>query len=370
MAKFDSRQYGALKGRSTLHALIDVTHLCHQALDNCQSVRCLFVDFRKAFDRVDHSTVLRKMAELNIDDIFLRWMRSYLSDRRQRVKVGNVVSQWLRPNGGMPQGSYFGPYVFLIMINDLTTDVPLIKFVDDVTAVEIVNPGACSHMQTALDQITHWSDANFMEINTKKSKQMIFGSASLRNQQTPLLLRHDTIDTVPSFKLLGVSISSDLRWDVHIDIICAKASKRLHYLSLLRRSSVRHAELLLYYKTVVRPIIEYACPVWQSGLTEEHRQRLEAIQRRAFRIISGSTDYDLQCVVYDIEPVSIRLQNLTRSFFDRINEKHDCLHWLLPPSCSNYTDRLRTFNKLPLIKCRTQRFKQSFLPYSLANFQS
>ena len=72
MAKFNSRQYGALKGRSTLHTLIDVTHLCHQALDNCHSVRYLFVDFRKAFDRVDHTTVLRKMAELNIDDIFLR----------------------------------------------------------------------------------------------------------------------------------------------------------------------------------------------------------------------------------------------------------------------------------------------------------
>ena len=265
---------------------------------------------------------------------------------------------------------YFRPYVFLIMINDLTANVPLIKFVDDVTAVEIVNPSACSHMQTVFDQIADWSDANFMEINTKKSKQMVFGKASSRNQHTPLVLRQDIIDTVSSFKLLGVNISSDLRWDEHIDIINAKASKRLHYLSLLRRSSVCHAELLLFYKTIVRPILEYACPVWQSGLTEQHRQRLEAIQRRAFRIISGSTDYDLQCVVYDIEPVSIRLQNLTRSFFDRINVEHDCLHWLLPPSRSSYIDSLRTFNKLPLIKCRTQRYKQSFLPYSLANFQS
>jgi hypothetical protein len=239
------------------------------------------------------------------------------------------------------------------MINDLTTDVPLIKFVDDVTAVEIVNPGACSLMQTALDQIAHWSDAHFMEINTKKSKQMFFGTASSRNQQSPLVLRHDTIDTVPSFKLLGVNISSDLRWDEHVDMICAKASKRLHYLSLLVRSSVRHAELLLYFKTIVRPIIEYACPVWQPGLTEEHRQRLEAIQCRALRIISGSTDYELQCAIHDIDPVSIRLQNLTRSFFDRINEKHDCLHRLLPPNRSNYTDRLRTSNKLLLIKCRT-----------------
>jgi ribonuclease P/MRP protein subunit RPP40 len=179
MAKFDSRQYGALKGRSALHALIDVTHLCHQALDNCQSVSCLLVDFRKAFDRVDHTTVLRKMSEWNIDDSVLKWMRSYLSDRCQRVKGSNVVSPWLHPNGGMPQGCYFGPYVFLILINDLIANVPLVKFVDDSTAVEIVNPGACSHMQSVLDQIDHWCDVNFMEINTKKTKQMFFGVARL-----------------------------------------------------------------------------------------------------------------------------------------------------------------------------------------------
>ena len=60
-AKFDSRQYGALKGRSTLHALMDVTHLCHQALDNCQSVRCLIIDFRKAFDRVEPYNCIAKI---------------------------------------------------------------------------------------------------------------------------------------------------------------------------------------------------------------------------------------------------------------------------------------------------------------------
>jgi len=59
-------------------------------------------------------------------------------------------------------------------------------FVDDVNAVETVNPSAWSHMQTALDQIADWCDANFMEINTKNSKQMVFGLASSRNQYTPL----------------------------------------------------------------------------------------------------------------------------------------------------------------------------------------
>jgi hypothetical protein len=310
------------------------------------------------------------MSEWNIDIIFLKWMRSYLCNRRQRVKIGNVVSPWLQPNGGMPQGSFFGPYVFLILINDLTANVPLIKFVDDVTAVECVTNDAYSQMQIVIDQIADWSDRNFMSVNSRKSKEMIFGS--LKNDQpAPLVLRTGTIEAVQSFKLLGVYISDDLRWDQHIDAICSKASKRLHYLNLLRRSFVSETELLHYFKTVVRPVLEYACPVWQSSLTGEQRERIETIQRRALRIISGSNDYELYCAVYNIEPLSVRLSNLTRSFFERIRRPNDCLHYLLPPiRPSAVTDKLRKCNNLPLIKCRTQRFQHSFLPYALANFQA
>jgi ribonuclease P/MRP protein subunit RPP40 len=148
--------------------------MCHQAVDQHQSARCLFIDFSKAFDHVDHATVLNKLSEWGTDGIFSSWMRSYLYNRRQRVKIGNAVSAWSRPNGSIPQGSFFGPYVFLILINDLVANVPLIKFVDDITAVEIVSHGAGSQMQTVLDQIAGWCSTNFMVINPKKSKEMLF----------------------------------------------------------------------------------------------------------------------------------------------------------------------------------------------------
>jgi hypothetical protein len=94
----------------------------------------------------------------------------------------------------------------------------------------------------------------------------------------------------------------NLSWDDHVYTISVKVNKRLHFLKLLKRSSMTCDDLLQYYKSVIRPVLEYACPVWQSGLTVEQRGRLESIQWRALHLISGWLDYEIQCVLLDIEP--------------------------------------------------------------------
>ena len=157
---------------------------------------------------------------------------------------------------------------------------------------------------------------------------MLFGPI-LQNPPTSIVFDTRTVDRVTSFKLLGVTIMNNLSWENHINAVCTKAGSRLHFLKLLKRSSVTHDDLLLYYTSVIRPVIEYACPVWQSGLTVEQRDRLESIQRRALHIISGSSDYELNCVLHDIEPIRVRLDNLTRSFLQRILSRDDCLNHIL-----------------------------------------
>ena len=368
-SKFDARQFGALRGRSTTHALTAITHMWHEALDNRNSIRALFVDYSKAFDHVDHSTVLRKMAALDIHPRLLKWMHSFLSNRQQRVKIGNVLSGWISLKGGMPQGTWLGPYVFLILINDLNTIMASFKFVDDVTLTEIINQSDISSMQLAADQVAEWSHLNFMNINTKKTKEMLLGPV-LKNPPPPIVLDTGTVDRVATFKLLGVTIMNNLSWEEHVSVISTKASKRIHFLKLLKRSSMTSDDLLLYYKSVIRPVLEYGCPVWQSGLTAEQRDRLESIQRRALRLISGSSDYEMQCALFDIEPIGVRLDNLARSFFCRICDPADCLHYLLPNErSSEVVRRLRQPNLLPGVICRTNRYFKSFLPYALNNYQ-
>jgi hypothetical protein len=208
-----------------------------------------------------------------------------------------------------------------------------------------------------------------MNINTKKTKEMLLGPV-LKNPPPPIVFDTGTVDRVATFKLLGVTIMNNLSWEEHVSVISTKASKRIHFLKLLKRSSMTSDDLLLYYKSVIRPVLEYGCPVWQSGLTAEQRDRLESIQRRALRLISGSSDYEMQCALFDIEPIAVRLDNLARSFFHRICDPVDCIHHLLPNERSSEVVRtLRQPNLLPGVICRTNRYFKSFLPYALNNYQ-
>ena len=224
-------------------------------------------------------------------------------------------------------------------------------------------------MQSTIDHVVEWCKYNHMIINSKKTKDMLIGP--MANNPPEALMTTTKIERVTSFKLLGVILSNDLCWHDHVETICLKAGKRLHYLSLLKRSSVPEAELVLYYKSVVRPVLEYACPIWQTNLSKEQRDMIEKVQKRALTIIHGSSDYLLQCASYDMEPMSVRLNRLTESFYERICKPQDCLNWLLPSvRPTDVTNRLRHSNNYPLPRCRTERFKSSFLPFCLFNFQT
>jgi hypothetical protein len=158
-----------------------------------------------------------------------------------------------------------------------------------------------------------------MNIDAKKPKKCCWvQSRHIHSPLTPIVIHNGTVKQVTSFKLLGVVITSNLPWEEHVSAICVKANKRLQFLKLLKRSGVTTADLLHYYKSVIRLVVEYACPVWKSGLKVAQHDRLESLQRRALRVISNSNDYELHCVLYGIESISDRLDNLTRLFFKRM----------------------------------------------------
>jgi hypothetical protein len=365
--KFDKKQFGAIKGRSTSHALVDMLHTWNKALDDRQSVRVLFIDYAKAFDHVDHKTVMRKLAALGVSPNLLRWIRSFLTNRQQRVKIGNFFSDWSSPNGGMPQGTWLGPFVFLCLINDLQSALHLHKFVDDCTLSEVLSKQTASSMQHELDAIDIWSQTNYMKINTKKTKEMQL-RPNRKNPLPALQLNGQPIERVASYKLLGLHVMDDLRWSVHISAICSRAAQRLHFLRQLKRAAVSSSDLIYYYQSVIRPVVEYACVVWHSSITKKQSELIERVQYRAAKIIFGYDNDALKALA--LPSLSDRRELLTKEFFVNLLRPHSCLHHLIPAEFNNeQTEKLRQVKQFPPPQTRTERFKKSTIIYCLNNHQ-
>jgi len=158
---------------------------------------------------------------------------------------------------------------------------------------EIIEKGSVSEMQNAMDKLIEWSELNHMNINTKKTKEMVMGSYGKEN--TTLTITTDAVEQVQTFKLLGVMISHTLLWDDHITAITAKAAERMWFLKKLKRAGVSTEDLTYYYQAVIRPVLEYASPAWHSSLTKGQTKALEDVQRRAVQIISNNVPYEDAC---------------------------------------------------------------------------
>ena len=170
---------------------------------------------------------------------------------------------------------------------------------------------------------------------------------------------------------LGVHVSTDLKWAQHVDAIYSKVASRLYFLKQLARSSASREDLLCFYKTVVRPVLEYACPVWHSSLTDAQTESLESLQRRAMRIIHPQIDCRSAMILDDIDPLQDRREHLTQIFFTHnVLDPDSCLHYLLPePRNPEIIGRLRYPRTYEIPLTRTEHFLNSFIPYCLTNYQ-
>ena len=286
-AKIDTRQFGSVKNSSATHALLSLTHHLLSATDaSSNAVRVFLLDFEKAFDRIDHNILVNKLQQMSVSQTIINWIRSFLSDRKQRVKLANCHSDWQTLNGGVPQGSVLGPALFLVMINDLLIDwSDRWKYVDDSTFAERVTSTESSELQDLVNVIYNWCEVNNMKLNIGKCKEMVIDFAREKHEFLPLTINNVGIERAKSARILGLSIQDDLKWNEHVNHIVKKAGKRLYMLRLLKRSNADNSILILVYCTIIRPVLEYACQVWHFNITEYLSEDIEKLQKRALRIV-------------------------------------------------------------------------------------
>ena len=157
------------------------------------------------------------------------WILDFLTNRRQRVKLScGCVSEWRAVSAGVPQGTKPGPWLFLIMINDLSVaNTNIWKYADDTTLAECVEKNETSSMQSRVDKFVTKSRADGFQLNESKCKELKISFTKSENTLEPVTINNTNIEVVPSAKLLGAMISNDLEWNVHVEMICKKVAVRL-----------------------------------------------------------------------------------------------------------------------------------------------
>ena len=282
-------QHGFVKRKACVTNLLETLDIVTKAFLEGLAVNVVYLDFLKAFDMVPHHRLLHKMKGYGIKEDMLRWFESFLVRRRQRVVLGESVSEWKSVTSGVPQGSVLGPLLFLLYINDLPERfVNRCKlYADDSKIIAVIKDTADTlSLQHDIDALTEWTRDWLMRLNTSKCKIMYFGESDISRMnyfmedlntgaRVPLAASNGERD-------LGVHISSDLRWRPHINLIVSKANRVLGM--LLKTFTSRDADLWkLLYVSLVRPHLEFAAVVWNPYLTGDV-DALERIQRKASRI--------------------------------------------------------------------------------------
>lgn len=280
-------QHGFTPGRSTNSNLVKLVDYISNVLDDQGEVHCVYTDFSKAFDSVNHDILVEKLKKIGLSDSLLKWFKSYLSNRKLRVTFGGDQSNEFTPPSGVPQGSVLGPFLFNIFINDLTQLLrcPHLLFADDLKIYLRIRSFLDSfQLQTDLDILFNWCLQNGLSLNINKCCFIVFSNKRLTIPAYTYHINHMALVQVENIKDLGVIFDSKLKFDKHIEWITNKAYKMLGFIARLTHefSDINCVKLL--YNTLVRSHLEYCTSVW-NPYSQKQTISIERVQKKFTRLV-------------------------------------------------------------------------------------
>ena len=285
-----STQHGFMKKKSCLTNLLHCMDEITKILDDGDCADILYLDFSKAFDKVQHQRLLKKMQDLNIDRAILSWIKSWLSDRTQQVVLNGEASGSIPVPCSVGQGTVLGPLIFIIFINDIDECVHLLealilKFADDTKIIKRIKTSTDNlAMQDIINNLSDWASKWQMYFNVNKCKIVHLGR---NNPRSPYVMNGVQLATVDFERDLGVFLDSSAKPSLQ----CAKAATKANQVlgQILRSFQCREKTTLTkLYKTFVRPHLEYAVQAW-CPYTVKDIETLEKVQRRFVRQITSLT---------------------------------------------------------------------------------
>ena len=289
----NSAQFGFQQNKSTCDALIHLTEVIYESLDNRNNLLAVMIDLKKAFDTVNHKILLKKLECYGIRDVQLDWFASYLYNRKCFIEVEGIKSKIEYVNIGVPQGSVLGPILFLLYINDISkisSNFSTTLFADDttITISDQSFDNLISHSNRKLQNIYNWTKENRLTLNANKTLSLLFSNKKSLNSEMPnIFLGDEPIQNVDSCKFLGVFIDKNLNFIPHINYISNKISKHIGILYKIKDKLTLEAKLSYYY-AFVYPYLSYNVCVWGSTYSS-HIQRIIILQKKVIRIITNSS---------------------------------------------------------------------------------
>ena len=311
---FNDKQFGFLRGRSCNHAVLQIVNSISERLNKGEITIGIFLDVQKAFDCVDHSILCAKLENAGIRGKVLDWFKSYLSERKQKVVIGNYTSDSLEDiDMSVLQGSILGVVLFLVFINDIqncSDELYSTLFADDVTS--LISGSNLTELQIKtnreLVKLFNWYKANKLAIHPSKSKCMIFKPKFINlnlpkvngHDYLPIFLNYNNegecnitkinlIRLVPNsdetaVRVLGIFIDEHLTLNEHVSKVRSKIARSLYSLNQVRNYLNKDLLRNIYFAHI-HSHINYCNNLFTMASSSTINQ-LFLIQKRAIRIIS------------------------------------------------------------------------------------
>ena len=290
-----NNQHGFRNKKSTGTAIFEVLRELFQNWNEKCYSSCIFIDYSKAFDTIDHNILLNKLKIYGLDANAQLFLKSYLDNRYQRININTIASNYSKLRCGVPQGSILGPLLFIIYTNDIFLEIEekekMYMYADDTLLMskgyteEIV----IQNSQHCFNKVISWCKLNRLTLNEGKTKHLCITN---KKHITTLKINAETnpLGNVDTYDYLGFCIDRKLNMNSHIDKIIKKVGFKLYTLTLMRRFLTLKTALLIY-KVMIIPHFDYVDFVVDSA-TKKSTDRLERIHKRAVRKIENKSEYE------------------------------------------------------------------------------
>ena len=309
------KQSGYRRNDSTVKQLLSITYEIYKAFDKAQDMIAVFLDISRAFDRVWHEGLIFKLKEIGIEGEYIKIVKDFLADRKQRVVIDGKKSDWTSIESGVPQGSILGPLLFLVYINDLIDSVEsdIRIFADDTFIFRIFDPSSIDALNRDLERITRWAHQWKMVFNpdaTKPAIGVIFTRSNVK-RVLPNKLVFNGYDVImeDETKHIGMILDEKLNFESHLSAKISKARQGLGLMKHLKKW-VKYNTLETIYKMYIRPHLDYGDMVYDTGEVVRDTifplnnssillKRVESIQYEAARIVSGAWNKTCRVKLYE-----------------------------------------------------------------------